>query len=45
MSEDPRTKTFTVTASGAELRKFLAGYGTVIFKDEATAELHRVAAD
>ena len=42
---DPKNKTFSVTASSGELREFLEGYGSVIFKDEAAAEFHRATKD
>jgi len=44
VSDDPRVQTFDVTASGPELRKFLEGYGAVIFRDEPAAEFQRVSA-
>ena len=41
---DPKNNAFSVTASSGELRQFLEGYGSVIFRDEAAAEFHRAAA-
>jgi hypothetical protein len=41
--EDSGVKTLTVTASEADLRAFVAGYGSVIFSDEVLAEFRRIA--